>query len=240
MGSLSFHCLSLSDWGSAVVIHHHQELNYDNMLTSHHKLMPPLVFSQLIPSPSSQLQANWHIRPSLCRNSPSAADLLYFVRGVNFSDAYCQSGSLTLPHLAHPVAAGTSVICFQYPVGFSSVRLLSLTLSKDDRLPLEKCSTSMPSREFFFLSSCLVGEKITFFHLLDGETSHPIHTRYLNDIAAIWAPTQRKKECWSIITVKPQHCFSISNEQICIVTVVCDCVLSENLNSYLFRANLSF
>lgn len=99
--------------------------------------------------------------------------VLYVVCGVNFSDVYCQSGSLTLPHLTHPVAAGTSVICFQYPVGFLSVRLLSLTLSKDNRLPSEKCSASMPSREGFFFLSYL--REDPFFHLLDGETSHHSH-----------------------------------------------------------------
>lgn len=178
MGSLSFHCLSLSDWGSAVVIHQ-QELNNANMLTWHHKLMGFLIFSQLIPSPSSQRRANWRIRPSLCRSSPSAADLLYFVRGVKFSDVYCQSGSLTLPHLLHPVAAGTSVLCFQYPVGLFSVRLLSLTLSKDNRLPLEKCSTSMPSREcfFFFYHLVLLEKKRSLFLIfsMTHETFHHSH-----------------------------------------------------------------
>lgn len=97
-----------------------------NMLTFLHELFF-LFFVQLIPSPSLLLRANWPIRPSLYHSFPSAADLLCLILLHHLSDAVKSIHGRAVSNLGalRNAAAGTSVICFQYPVGSFTVRLLS-------------------------------------------------------------------------------------------------------------------
>lgn len=102
-------------------------LNYNNTLL--HKLMLLLFFVQLIPSPSLLPRANWPIRPSLYHSFPSAADLLYLIFAASplwCCEKYPPGRTVSnLGVLPPHTATGTSAICFQYPVGFFAVRLLS-------------------------------------------------------------------------------------------------------------------
>lgn len=97
---------------------------------------------QLIPSPSSLLQANWPTRPCPYRSFPSAADL----RRLRFWQL--QSGFAGGKKKEMDLSRGgqTPRTCvFKVPLDFVAVRPQRWTLDKDNRLPwLQDNPTSVP------------------------------------------------------------------------------------------------